>query len=395
MRPIPKVALLPCPPDYARYLGEGWDSVQEAYNVNLSPAFVTMMEDAQSAARKGDNRKGGLAPMTLGGEPFHMHAKGTRGSRWVIEHADFQMMIAAPGTEWPLSIRYLSHALWREGGVASLRDLAFASLRSLIGVIGDDFARVTRADYCFDFHSPAFTVEHRLGTMLPRFVCHKFCKRRSNGKVQAYDDDDGSDVGADHHGQTATVGSKANVQVQIYNKSIEISEKSGKDWFYRVWAEYADGEILTADVHRIEVRFGSQFFKDRNYRAPEDVFSDRKELVTDALYRIRLTCPTADSNRRRWPVQQMWSEAIRRCGATALRPIGHQITGRLDALTEEGLKAMAGTVRSFCAMVYRDYKRDDAVRVLHKVLDMVEEDPKHFPKLDQALFRTANVERPK
>src|ERR1700689_2054332 len=107
MRSKPKVSLLPCPASYARLLAEGWDSIQEVFNMNLSPAFVTMLEEAQLAARQTNSRKlEGLAEIELGGVAYRMHAKGTVGSRWVMEHDDFLIMIAAPGTSWPVQIRY-------------------------------------------------------------------------------------------------------------------------------------------------------------------------------------------------------------------------------------------------------------------------------------------------
>lgn len=188
LRSAPPVPLSPCPPDYARYLGEGWDSVQEAYNVKHSGALTSMLEAAQAEARRASARGGGLAALRLGETDYRVWAGAPRGYRWVLECEGWEIFIAAPGTNWPMSIRYLSHAIWREGSSVPLRDAALRSLHSHITQIDDDKIRLSRADYCFDFYSPAFTAEHKPGALAANFVCHSSCKHDGRGKVGRIDD---------------------------------------------------------------------------------------------------------------------------------------------------------------------------------------------------------------
>src|SRR5271156_5829897 len=102
MRSLPEVPLSPCPPEYARLLAYGWDTVQEAYNMHLTPAFVEMLEEAKQQAASADKRRTGLAPIELGGTPYRVRATGTHGFRWQIECDDYLILIANPETDWPL-----------------------------------------------------------------------------------------------------------------------------------------------------------------------------------------------------------------------------------------------------------------------------------------------------
>src|ERR1700678_4797228 len=145
MRSVPKIELSACPPTYARLVGQGWDSVQEAFDVQVSDALVEMLERAQLEAREADAMGEGLAPLRLRDVDYRMRSRGTRGSRWVLECADWLVMIAAPGTHWPVSIRYLSHAIWREGGVDGLREQALLSFKGHFSIVTADHVRLSRA----------------------------------------------------------------------------------------------------------------------------------------------------------------------------------------------------------------------------------------------------------
>jgi hypothetical protein len=362
--------------------------VQEAFNVALTPAFVTMLEDAQMEARRADPRGGGLAEIVLNDVAYRMRAKGTRGSRWVLENGDVLLMIAAPGTNWPLSVRYLSGAIWRDGGVEKMRIATMQSLDRYAMPADADFVRLTRADYCFDFYSPEFTEEHQLGVLSSRWVCHSSCKKSSRGVVA-------EDIGRTR-GETSTAGSKSNVQVQIYDKSLEITEASGKEWLYRLWAPNADGEVLKADVWRLEVRFGSEFFKARNIKRPHELAAMKRQVVVEALFALRQVVPVGgDSNKRRWPVHPLWSEAIRRCGTLDMVPIDRKVTGRRDALIKQSCASIAGSLRSHCMLKFQRYTRDEVIAELNEIIGILEDDPKHPLKLEQAELRYSDVEDPK
>lgn len=383
-----------CPETYARFLAEGWDSVQEVFNVQVSEAFEILLNAAQTQARDARGRGNGLAVIDLNGTPYRVRAYRMRNA-WFIETDDVEAFISPRDTPWGVSVRYLSGALWREGGVAPLRDAFFESVKGYVPRADAEASRVTRADYCFDFHSPAFTREHRIGSLLPRMVCHRSTKKRDNGDLETVDAETGGSIGAGHQGQTATAGSKSYVQVQVYNKSIEITEQSGKTWLYELWARANDGELFTKDVHRLEARFGSHFFRERNLTTPDQVFAAREQIVVEALYRIRLTAKSRDSHLRRRPVHPLWSEAIRRCGTRTMVPLGRVVTGRRDELVKQMRGCLAGTLRSHMALAYGAYDRKRAIAELNEVIRILEDDEEHQTKFQQALLRYSGVDEAK
>jgi hypothetical protein len=344
-RPLPVVDLSPCPPEYARLVGEGFDTVQEAFDLELSPMLVTILEEAQLEARAADKRLKGLAAIRLGDTDYKMRAMGTKGFRWQLETPDFLVLIASSGTDWPISIRYLAVGLWRHG-VEKLRVWALQSLRMYAPPRQADFMRVSRADYAFDFHSPQFSREFRSYlcdcVVAPSGVKGKFHFLRSRG-------------------ETFDIGTKATVQVELYNKTKQITDKNGLGYMYQLWAQNSDGLVLDRDVYRVEVRMGSEFLHERNILRSHELMAKRRELIAEALYTRRLSLPTLREDgswtkrRSRWRLHPLWSEAIRANGACAMVPLGRIVTGQRAALVERSKKQIAGTLLAHSYLAYGDY----------------------------------------
>ncbi len=388
VRDFPKVPLSDCPPTYARLLAHGWDTIQEAFDLAMSPALVELLETAKAAAGEADKRRTGLAPLELGGVPYHVRATGTKGYRWQVECDDYLMLFANPDTDWPVSIRYLAAGLW-EHGVEALRVRALKSLAAYTQPNTSDFQRVSRADYAYDFYSPAFTREFQPGALQRATVCHSSCKVQERGA--AY-----STWATSGQGQTHTIGRKSSLQVEVYDKTLEITEASGKIWFYELWARHADGEIFDADVWRVEVRFGSDFLKERNVRRSHELVALRPQLIAEAIYNRRLTSPQPDdSNRRRWPLHPLWSEVIRQCGAAEMVPIGRKVTGARDALVEKALAQITGTILSTSVLAFGEFDEAKMRELLAPVWNRITHDPDFVRKVEQLQLRYEEVDEAK
>jgi hypothetical protein len=382
-RPLPRAELLPCPPEYARLVGEGFDTIQEAFDLQLTPMFITVLEDAQLSARSADKRMKGLAAVTLGGVDYKMRAIGTRGFRWLLETPDFIVMIASPGTDWPVSIRYLAAGLWR-WGVEKLRIAALQSLGGYAPPRQADFMRVSRADYAFDFHSPQFGKEFRSYlcdcVVAPSGVKGKFHFLRSRG-------------------ETFDIGSKATVQAELYNKSKQITDVNGLGYMYALWAQNADGLVLDKDVFRLELRFGSEFLHERNIFRSHELMAMRRELVAEALYTRSLRLPTIREdgtwtrNRARWCLHPLWSEALRANGATAMVPLGRIVTGKRAALVERSKKQIAGTLLAHSYLEFGDYDEAKLLALLRdELLPSIIEAKDFDKKGEQLTLRYSGVE---
>ncbi len=197
-------------------------------------------------------------------------------------------------------------------------------------------------------------------------------------------------------GETLTIGKKTGVQLQLYNKTKEISDMSGKTWMYEVWVEAMDGEWpwqdKPTDVWRLEVRFSGNFLKDRNIRRPSEVDEHLPALITEALLNRRLTVPSGDSNPRRWPLHPLWERALREFSADKVLPIGRQVTGRREALVANATGQIAGALRAATVLAFKDYSdtgRDDLVR---KALARLENDSDHHKKIVAAQARYVTVD---
>ncbi len=401
----------------------------------MTPALVGLLTDAKAAAEASDKKREGLAPLSLGDVAYHVRATGTKGYRWQLECDDYLLLFANPDTDWPVSIRYTAAGLWKHGPEA-LRTRALKSLAAYTTPNTPDFMRVTRADYCFDFHSPAFFAEFSPGALQRAVVCHSSCKvrevgagnsvrsmldrgetldvskksklrvsvhdktlriREPGGKTWVYDlwaqDDDYSTWSTSHRGETLDIGKKSSLQVSVYDKTLEITEASGKTWFYDLWARDADGEVFDSDVARVEIRMSSEFLKERNVRRSHELMAQRPQLLVEALYNRRLTVPSdTDGNRRRWPMHPLWSEAVRMSGATAMLPIGRKLTGAREAVVKQLRAQFRGLIRTMSAAQFGEYNEDKLRDTLANVWKETTDDPEHARKLSQALLRYEDLE---
>jgi len=390
MRDTPSVPLSPCPPEYARLLVQGYDTVQEALALTPSPLLVDMLDAAQKAARDLSDTLEATVALTLGAEVFHVHATGARGGvRWRVENDDFMFLIGSPKRDWTITIRYLSAGLW-EHGLSSLRERAFAALRPYTVQHDPDCIRVSRADYCFDFFSPSFSVEFEPG-LSRNVVCHSSAKAHEAGSFNLW--------ARGGRGETLTIGSKRGLQVQVYNKALEIDEASGKTWLYPVWLSAADGEWLWGDsdkphdMWRLECRFSGDFLKERNVRRPHELMASLPELISEALYTRRLSVASAtDDNRWRWPMCALWSEAVRQRGAGHMLPIGRKVTGRRDALLERAEAQLAGTLRTMSVLSQGAYDESVVTPFVRRAVARIESDPDHTKKVQVAQDRYSQVE---
>ena len=388
MRALPDVPLSDCPGSYARLLCEGYDSLQEAFALTPTTEFVDMLDASQRAARELQDNLEGTVELQLGGECFKAHATGAKGGfRWRLANDDFQLLIGSPKRDWTVTCRYLSGGLW-EHGPHELRARAFEALRPYTTQPDPDAVRVSRADWCFDFYSPALTRELHPGSVA-NVVAHSSVKKFEFGTVSVGD-----------KSQTVTIGSKSGLQLQLYDKTREIDEASGKEWFYPIWVAGLDGEWpwtdKPRDVWRLEVRMSGDFLKERNVRRPHEFENNLPELLTEALFTRRMTVPKgSDDNRWRWPMHPIWSEAYRVRGTAQLLPIGRRVTGRRDALRERGIAQIAGGLRSLSVLDGGDYSDEKVVSLMKRARTRIEADPAHHKKVEAARVRYSDVEEAK
>jgi len=383
MRKLPDVKLSPCPTQYAQIVAQGWDSIQEAYALRPTPLLVDLLEIAQAKAQAVDESDG-IADVELGGHVFKVSARGAKRYRYRIENDDFIILIGTQKHDWAISVRYLAAGLWEHGWQA-LRERVLEVLRPVTIQCKRDCVRVTRADWCFDFYAPTLVNEVYPGAVA-NVVVHSSVKKFET-----------QTVGIGDRSQTITIGSRSSLQVQLYDKTREITEQSGKTWLYPVWIAALGGkspwESRPRDVWRLEIRFFRQFLKDRNCRLPHEVQADRDRLVAEALFKRRWVVPQeGDQHRQRWPMHAIWSEACRQSGATEMLPLGRKVTGRRNELTELAVRQISGSIRSATVLRFGDYNETRARALLRRAHEQIAEDPRHQDKVEAARVRYSDVD---
>jgi hypothetical protein len=370
-RPIPTALKLTAPPaEYAVLVAQGLDGYREALNLHLAPRLVSRLEAAKAEAERMDDQQRGLAPLQLGDELMQMRPVGAAGgNRWVFGNDDFLCLVRSPKQEWGVTVRYSAAGLW-EHGIDALRARAHKMLFS--GALGrsEKWSALSRVDYCFDYYSPAFTVEMKPG-IAASVVMHSQAKQRST-----FGDDNWRvvEIGHPRQVQTLDLGRYGGLQVELYDKTREIKEASGKEWMRALWAEKLDGEIVARDVWRLECRFGKDgYLKERGIRDHETLMDLLPAMIAEALATRRLTRPNmTDSNPRRWPMHELWSLAFAAMNPSTMPQLGRTITGRPEEIRRRLLKQIAGTIRAIRALSNKERAAmdfDDVIAELREVYD--------------------------
>ncbi len=381
------IPLSPCPESYARLVAQGWDGVQEAYAVKPLPHFTKLLEDTQAAAKKLKSDGSGQVQLELNDERMNACAFGAKGGfTFRLENDDFLVFIGSENRDFTLTVKYLSAGLW-EHGLKALRDRVEAMLKGYALQTQEDAVRTTRADWCFDMYSPQFREEFT-HAMSGNMVAHSGVKKNDHLLLNMWT--------CGFKGETLTAGKLPGAQIQLYDKTKEIDDKSGKTWMYDIWAAGMDGEWpwdnRPDSVFRLEVRMGRDFLKDRNMNRPNLINDNLPALVTEIIYTRRLCVPSEDQNRTRWPMHPLWSLAATQFGKNKVIPIGRQVTGRRQELVSRAVMQIAGAQRSATVLAFGQYSDTRMRELVERANDRIENDPEHFKKEQAAQNRYVTVD---
>ena len=299
--------------------------------------------------------------------------------------------MGSPRKDWSVGWRATSAGLW-EHGLDALRQRAYAAFETAGMVPKDraDHIRVSRFDYAFDLYCPAFTAEVSADT-INHFVAPSEVKWRTDA------------IGRGHDGerakvQTLTFGSKSGCQVQIYDKTAEITEMSGKTWMVDLWrihGGYYPPDDQLRDVWRVEVRCAGDWLKKRTKKRPEAILDGLWGLVADALYNRRLVVPNGrDTNRRRWAAHPLYSVVLEELGdPRTFLPIGHHVSARPDALKDTMIANAAGTIRSLLVLENRgEFKEEELEGMVDRIVRRLLQDREHSSKVERAKQRYAFID---
>lgn len=371
----------------AALLASGFDTVIEAFDIEIGEHVCEWLETARLKAEALSEELTGRQVIDLGGVQFQMVALRGRGLRWRLENDDMTIRIRPVKLGFPVSIRYSAAGLW-EHGYPKLREQAESALRVLGTPRKDDWERLSEAHCAFDFFAEGFTAEMRPGLM-EQVVAHAEVKRSG---VCGRDRETDELWGKAGRLETLTVGKGAPLEIQVYDKGREIEEASGKTWMLDLWEASGlwtrDGNARQKHCWRLEVRFRADFLRNRSIRTMAEFIANTEALLSEALLTRRLCEVSTDSNRARWPMHWLWAAALHSVGAVSFAlPLGRKITEAREVLAERLVKALAGTLRSAVVLRRGEWNRAAAGFLLPRLIAVAEEDPAHDNKVALARER--------
>lgn len=377
-RRAPKIAHFQPPDDYAVPLVHGFDAWREAWNLEAPPGLWARLEAGRAQALELDDRKKTPAAFTLGGRDMQISAYGAKNWPFVLTDDDMSVRFSTPNKDWAVSVELRSAGLWEHG-----RDALMQRARDMLAAEGcvpkdDDAFRLSRVDYCFDTWSTAFSAE-----MVPGIEAAAISP--SKAKIGFFGWCSGGAL------ESLYIGRGSACQVRIYDKTKEIVQASGKTWLYALWGEragYWPGDD-PADVWRMEVQLTADWLKERNCNRPGDFDAARQALISDALYNRRLTVPTGDTNRRRWPLHPLYVIALEELDGTEMfLPIGRKVTGKRDAVAAQLARSVAGTARSKAVLMHgENFSEEELMTIAREAVDMAMRDIEDAKKRRRAVER--------
>lgn len=273
---------------------------QGAFPLSLIELLIETKEEAQKSKK--------FIPLKLGKskEIYRILPTGLGGFSLGFITADDGIQISTQKSDdkdlWNIFIGVRSWYLAINGYEASkerllaiLEDLGAKTHERLCPYTGEVTTRplesIKRIDYCFDFKMPDFVPNkhHVLYHQSGKYQEDGFIKRNGQGVKD----------------NALTFGTRASRQIQIYDKILEITQKSNKHW-YDIWGLKPKDR---KDIWRVECRFFKEFIRNHNLRTFYDLERNIALKLAQSFSSVRYVAPTKDSNRSRWPNADFWDSA--------------------------------------------------------------------------------------
>ena len=389
-----QVKLSRVPADYAVFLGKGFDTVEETFDLGLKPDIQKQLEEAKERAKGLDLRNASKGLIRFAGVDFLIYPYGGKGFLYFIETNDYKISIGNPAVDWGVSVQYFSKGLWSRGYDELRAEVDKVLIELMNRPKKRAYVKLRRADIAFDLFSKKFSGEMVPG-MLSAVVALSGVKKQMVGSVPEL-------VPCQEHAsgnrlETLTIGSKSSLQIQIYNKTAEIRAASNKTWLFDVWRKNGTDIDFGNDVWRVEFRFFGKFLRERNIETMADFRLLEADLMEEALITRRLTkINRKDSNRARWALHPIWSIIYRLKGAGHCLPIGRVVSFEKRVELVENLKRqVAGGLRSAVVLAKGEFEGELLRLFLWDVLKIVRDDPEHETKVVKTLQKYRFIDEAK
>lgn len=305
------------------FIRSGFDTLELAYQAAVPAKFINELRNAKNAAQI----LRGPVPVCFNDLNMVVEPRGTSGFTYCVskgrEGAIYRFRDRPTPAQWDVHVKTRAYGLATKGLLNCKSECD--DFLSRIGVSFDSSAaRVSRADYAFDFVAPELDVE------TDHFLCHARTRKEETfnrtlrGDQVCY----------------ARVGVMPGKQVCIYDKSQKV--RNDKDHLFAdIFQQACVSSGITPieggmpkHIWRIELRAGKDYIDSVVKPRRWDMFLPSVDLIFQGIcnsYTWRAPCN--DINRSRWPQRPMWTIIQNRC-------VGLADTSELPEISEEAWMKM-------------------------------------------------------
>jgi hypothetical protein len=242
------------PANVKNILASGVDSLVLSMDIEWKDSSLfTLLDEAKEQAKKNSVDYQGQIKHFIPEEvwPFTIKPHGTKGFLWILSGKDFTYKIAntiKPNSRPNVMIEIRSEALWRLGPEEAIK-IALGIITANQGRIVE--TKLSRVDLCVDF----LMSEKRWASELMEYVVTRAADATLHFR----------------HKKLTGIGiGKCVISARLYDKPLEIQQKSKKEWMYDIWGikEVPEGKKII----RIEFQLRREILNDIDLKTPDDLF---------------------------------------------------------------------------------------------------------------------------
>ena len=258
--------------DHVQPLRWGIDSLYLSYLGQLSEEWFRKLESAKLDAQSEEPYERSLAQVNIGGHLFEVSGHGKQRFPYMLADNCFHIQIKSrtanriPLVHAQISSEYLASVGWEK---------AEADLHIIANTLGSETgdAQISRIDLFVDFTCPDFNADFDQASWVTRAEgVAKYYKRP--------------------HFSGWAIGQGGDISSRMYDKTLEVIQKSHKTWLYELWE--AAGWNGTDKVLRQEFQLRRAALKELEVTTTDGLMIDQaslwRYLSTEWL---RLTVPSA------------------------------------------------------------------------------------------------------
>lgn len=276
-------------PNLFKPLRFGIDSLYLSYHGQLTQHWDGKLDELKTQAQSEDEAEQAQAQVKIGSHLFEVRDKGAPRFPYVLVDNCFFIKLSRKASKvLPMAhVQISSEYLAAVGVVAAEEDL-----RGVIDTLGivDGSATVSRADLYLDFVCAANLADIEQPDWITRAnLMAKYFDCRLSEPFTGW-----------------VIGVGGNLHARLYEKVIEIVNKSHKTYLFGLWQ--ANGWQVGEKVWRMEFQVEKQTLKELGILSLSDLLTRQAALwhyLTHDWLRLSVPNPN-DSKRDRWPNHALW-----------------------------------------------------------------------------------------